>query len=150
MSDGCSPERHVKSFFYSFELFSILLQQTTHLFKIQFVFHPQCFDFLFDQYYNIVIIPWDYIDMNSAITRRPYLRKPRPRMHRFSNTRSNRLPHEHKFGFYFDNRRKITCSQSFIMKEGVVLSLILALFKLDRRNYLANKQLFRPARFKTR
>lgn len=46
--------------------------ELSHLFKIRFVFHSRCFDFLPKRYYNIVIIPWDYIDMNSVITRHIY------------------------------------------------------------------------------
>lgn len=64
--------------------------------------------------------------MNSTITRQAYLRNRRSRMHSVGNTRSNRLSHEYKFGFYFDNRRGIKRSQSFITREGAVLSLILA------------------------
>jgi len=63
-----------------------------------------------------------------------------PRM-RVDNTRSNRLSHEYKFGFYFDNRHGIKHSQNFITREGAVLSLILTLFKLNRHSHLANKQL---------
>jgi len=55
------------------------------------------------------------------------------RMRHVDNTHSNRLSHEYKFGFYFDNRHVIKHSQNFITRKGAVLSLILTLFKLNRR-----------------